>query len=50
MENTTLLSSLNLMTLGIFLLVLIGAFLWHLRSRKNREATARVFDMDKPKS
>ena len=39
MDNFTLLSSLNLLTLGAFLAVLIVSFVMFLRSRRNREAT-----------
>lgn len=42
MDSFTLLSSLNLMTLVGFLILLIVAFGFFLRRRKNREAASRV--------
>ncbi len=36
MNNPSMLMSLNLMTLGAVLLILIGSFLWFMRKRSNR--------------
>ncbi|WP_375462103.1 hypothetical protein [uncultured Enterovirga sp.] len=48
-DNTALLSGLNLFTLIAVLLVLIGAFAYFLRSRRNRVAASHVFGTDEPK-
>lgn len=48
MNNESLLSSLNLFTLVGVLLVLIAAFAYFLRSRRNRAATSRALGIDDP--
>lgn len=48
-DNTALLSGLNLFTLIAVLLVLIGAFAYFLRKRRNRVATSHVLGIDEPK-
>ena len=49
MDNTALLSSLNLFTLITVLVVLIGAYAYFLRKRKNRIATAHALGLDDTK-
>ena len=48
-DNTALLSSLNLFTLVAVLLILIGAFAYFLRKRKNRIATSHALGLDDTK-
>lgn len=48
-DNTAFLSSLNLFTLVAVLVVLIGAFAYFLRRRRNRIAASHVLGMDEPK-
>lgn len=50
MDNTPLLSGLSLFTLAIVLVALIAAFVYFLRSRKNRVAASHALGIDdKPK-
>ena len=48
-DNTALLSGLNLFTLVSVLLVLIGGFAYFLRKRRNRDAAATVLGMNDKK-
>lgn len=49
-DNTALLSSLNLFTLVAVLLILIGTFAYFLRKRKNRVAASHALGLDDTKS
>ena len=49
MDNTPLLSGLSLFTLVIVLAALIGAYIYFLRSRKNRIATKHALGIDDTK-
>lgn len=46
--GTALPSILNLVTLGIVLLVLIGAFVWFMRKPSNRNAGERLPERGEP--
>ena len=49
MENTSLLSSLSLMTLVAFLIVIVAAFAYFLRRRRNRDAASHALGIDETK-
>lgn len=49
MDNTSLLSGLSLFTLLAVLAVLIGGFLYFLRSRRNRVAASHALGIDDTK-
>lgn len=49
MDNTSLLSGLSLFTLVAVLLVLVGSFMYFLRSRRNRQAASHVLGGDDAK-
>lgn len=49
MDNTNLLSGLSLFTMVAVLVILIGAFVYFLRRRKNREAASNVLGLDDTK-
>ncbi len=46
MDNTPLLSGLNLFTLIAVLVILIGSFMYFLRHRKNRVAASHALGID----
>lgn len=49
MDNTALLSGLNLFTLVAVLLILIAAFVFFLRRKKNRVAASHALGLDDKK-
>jgi hypothetical protein len=49
MDNTALLSGLNLFTLVSVLLIAVGSFVYFLRKRKNREAASHALGLDDTK-
>lgn len=48
-DNTALLGGLSLFTLIAFLLILIGAFAYFLRKRRNRVAASHALGIDDTK-